>query len=125
MNMTKQASYAVVKPCIEYGQDIGYVEAVLRRELPRLRKEEPRILDGPNYLGVSDLGNSGVELLITAKCDEQNFKDITRFLNRSVLKIFYQYDINVPFPNVTISQLDMENRKTLADLENEKHTPET
>ena len=101
------------------------MEAVLRRELPRLRKEEPRILDGPNYLGVSDLGNSGVELLITAKCDEQNFKDITRFLNRSVLKIFYQYDINVPFPNVTISQLDMENRKTLADLENEKHTPET
>ena len=124
MNMTKQASYAVVKPCIEYGQDIGYVEAVLRRELPKLRREEPRILDGPNYLGVSDLGESGVELLITAKCEEQEIKDLTRFLNRAVLKIFYQYDINVPFPNVTVSQLDMEGRKTLDDLEGEKVPPE-
>ena len=120
LNMTKQASYAFVTPSIEYGQDIDYVEAVLKRELPKLKRKDPRILDGPNYLGVQKLGESGVELLITCKCNEEDFKTLTRSLNRSILKIFYQNGINVPFPNVTVSQLNMEGRKTMADFKEEK-----
>ena len=124
LNMTKQASYAVIMPSIEYGQDIDYVEAMLKRELPKLKATDERILDGPNYLGVQTLGESGVILLITCKCSETDTKDLTRSLNAAILKIFYQYSINVPFPNVTLSQLETDKRKTLADLEEEQTTPD-
>ncbi|MBO5495829.1 MAG: mechanosensitive ion channel family protein, partial [Oscillospiraceae bacterium] len=116
LNMTRHASYAAILPSIEYGQDIDYVEAILGRELPKLRQRDHRILDGPNYLGIQALGESGVTLLIVAKCNEEDIKGFTRSLNRAILKIFYQNGINVPFPNVTISQLDPEGRKTMADL---------
>ncbi len=116
LNMTRQASYAAVSPSIEYGQDIDYVEAVLKRELPKLKAHDSRILEEPNYLGVQSLGDSGVVLLIVCKCNEEDIKGLTRYLNRAILKIFYQYGINVPFPNVTVSQLQTEGRKTVDDL---------
>ena len=96
------------------------MEAVLKRELPKLKKKDPRILDGPNYLGVQKLGESGVDLLITCKCNEADFKGLTRSLNRAVLTIFYENGINVPVPNVTVSQLNTEDRKTMADFVEEQ-----
>ena len=116
LNMTKEVSVAAATISIEYGQDVDYVEAVLLRELPRLKEDNDKILEGPTYLGVSNLGASGVDLMIICKCTEQNVKGMNRYLNKAILKIFYKNGINVPFPNVTISQLDPEGRKTLADL---------
>ena len=116
LNMTKEASLATCTISIEYGQDIDYVETVLRRDLPLLGKANPQILDGPTYAGVSQLGESGVDLLILCKCREEDIKNVSWYLNREVLQIFYRNDINVPFPNVTVSTLDASNRKTVDDL---------
>ncbi len=105
LNMTKEASYAFCRVSIEYGQDIDYVEEVLRRELPGLKEKDARILDGPVYAGVAELGQSGVTLAIWAKCNELNIIGVTRYLNREILQIFNRNHINVPFPQVTVSYL--------------------
>ena len=120
LNMTKQASVAFVTISIEYGQDIDYVEAVLERELPKLKDKNPVILEGPQYLGISKLGGSGIDIAVMAKCSEKDIKRLIRFLNRELLQIFYRSGINVPFPNITVSQLDMTGRRTLADLQDEQ-----
>ena len=54
--------------------------------------------------------------MITYKCSEHDIKGVIRYLNKALLQIFYRNSINVPFPNVTVSQLDMSDRKTVADL---------
>ena len=120
LNMTKETSMAFVEIGVEYGQDIDYVEAVLARELPELKKKNEFILEGPIYAGVTQLGDSGVMIGVWAKCLEQDIKTVTRFLNRELLQIFYRNEINVPFPNITLSQLDMTGRKTIQDLEQPK-----
>ena len=117
LNMTKEASFAVCIPSIEYGQDINYVEEVLRRELPKTREKNPLVLSDPIFLGVLGLGESGVQLLIICKCNEKDIESVKRYLNRCVLEIFYKYDINVPFPNLTVSSLETNKRKTMADLQ--------
>ena len=114
--MTQQVSVAICQIDIEYGQDIEYVEAVLNKEFPAIKAANPMVLEGPTYLGVSGLGESGVSLKIICKCSEQDIKKVTRYLNKSILQTFYKYDINVPFPNVTYSVLDTDNRKTMEDL---------
>ena len=106
LNMTKDASYSLCNIDIEYGQDIEYVEEVLKRELPELKKNNSMILDGPNFAGVNALGASGVTLLITCKCNEEDILMVNRYLKRGVLQIFYRNHINVPFPNLTISSLE-------------------
>ncbi len=119
LNMTKETSVAAATISIEYGQDIDYVEAVLARELPKLREKNHDIIDGPTLLGVSELGDSGISMTVIAWCTEQNVRAMNRFLNKELLQIFYRNNINVPFPNVTISRLDMNGRKTMEDLEKE------
>ncbi|MBR2801930.1 MAG: mechanosensitive ion channel [Erysipelotrichaceae bacterium] len=103
LNMTKETSIASASISIEYGQDIDYVEEVLKRELPLLKDKDPRILDGPDYLGISQLGDSGVSISVIARCSEQDVRGVNRFLNRELLQIFYRNNINVPFPTVTLS----------------------
>ncbi|MBR4163533.1 MAG: mechanosensitive ion channel family protein [Solobacterium sp.] len=115
LNMTKEASLASCTICMEYGQDIDYVEAVLKRDLPALKEKNPMILTGPTYAGISELGDNGIKLLMFCTCNEKDIKIVTRYMNKEVLKIFYNNGINVPFPNVTISQLNTEGRKTMKD----------
>ena len=125
LNMTKETSVAAATIAIEYGQDIDYVEEVLNRELPLLAEKNNAIIDGPTYLGVSELGDSGISLIVIARCSEQNVRGVNRFLNKELLQIFYRNGINVPFPNVTVSHLDMAGRKTMADLPKEPEKEET
>ena len=115
LNMTQEVSWAMTYIDIEYGQDLNYVEDVLNRELPKLRKANPLITGGPTYLGVQNLKDSGVELLVACNCNEQDILSVRRFLNKSVLQIFYDNDINVPFPNVTISTLEKKEEKETFD----------
>ena len=121
--MTKEASVAKSYISIEYGQDIDYVEAVLKRDLPLLSEMNPKILSGPEYMGVSELEDSGVKLMIICKCNESDIWGVTRFMNREILKIFYRNGINVPFPNVTVSQLVSEGRKTMDDFQEAEERP--
>ena len=102
LNMTKEASVARTTIRIEYGQDLERVEQVLAAELPGVRERNPKILDGPTNLGISNLGDSGVDILVICKCSERDVKGVTRYLNREVLQIFYRNGITVPFPHVTV-----------------------
>ena len=111
LNMTQEASWAMTYIDIEYGQDLNYVEEVLNRELPKLRKANPLITGGPTYLGVQNLKDSGVELLVACNCNEKDILGVRRFLNNG---------INVPFPNITISTLDKEEKKSFDELLEEK-----
>lgn len=109
LNMTKQESFASCMISIAYGQDIDYVEEVLKRELPKIGEKEDLILDGPDYLGVKKLSESSVDLVIIAKCKEAYVGKVSRILNKEILKIFYEHKIGVPFPNITISYLEHKN----------------
>ena len=104
LNMTQATSFALCQINIEYGQDIEYVEDVLKRELPAIQKAYPVIIEGPSLYGVNALEDSGVTLLIAAKCKEDDIYTVKRVMNKEVLKIFYKYGINVPFPHVTVTQ---------------------
>ncbi|MBR1986198.1 MAG: hypothetical protein IKG25_08330 [Mogibacterium sp.] len=43
-------------------------------------------------------------VLIAAKCKEDDIYTVKRVMNKEVLKIFYKYGINVPFPHVTVTR---------------------
>ena len=105
INMTKEASYAGIDVGIEYGESLERVEAVLKKELPKVRRRLPAIMDGPFYKGVSALGDSSVVIKIIALCKEQDRIQLSRDLNREIFLIFKQNGINIPFPQITLSYL--------------------
>ena len=93
LNMTKETSVAATTINLDYGIDVNFVDEVLERELPRLREENKKILDGPENLGVSALSDKFYSVTIIARCTERNVRDMNRYLNRAILDILYRNGI--------------------------------
>jgi moderate conductance mechanosensitive channel len=104
LNMTKDYSYVVCDVGIEYGEDLRYVEKVLREEFPNIQAKLPTIVDGPFYRGVSEFGDNAIVIKIIAKCKESDRVQLDRDLRRRILLAFDEHNINIPYPQIVLNQ---------------------
>ena len=112
INQTKELSMAKTVISIEYGKSIPEVEMVIMENLGKIKERIPEIVEGPYYKGVDTLGASSVDLLFMAKCKEEDIYGVQRALNRELKILFDENDINIPFPQVTISNLEESKSKS-------------
>ena len=52
------------------------------------KEQYPAIIEGPYYKGVTALGASGVDLLLVAKCKEEDIYQVQRDMNREIKLLF-------------------------------------
>lgn len=104
VNMTSELSTALVTCDIEYGESIERVETVIKNNLQRMKEAIPDIIEGPYYIGVSELGASGVTLKFIAQCKETKRFQVERDMLRQIKIIFDENNVGIPFPQVTINQ---------------------
>lgn len=104
VNMSNHPSIAICDIAIDYAESIEHVEEVLARELPHIRERvKDKFLEDPQYIGVSELGESGVVVRVAAYIEEEKMGSATRALNREVKMIFDRNGITVPFPQIVVS----------------------
>lgn len=103
VNQTQELSVAKCYVGIFYGDRIEKVEKIIADNLPAIKEKIPAIVEGPFYKGVSELADSSVNLLFVAKCKETDIYQVQRDLNREIKIVFDDNNINIPFPQVTIS----------------------
>ena len=87
---------------IPYSERIEKVEAIIADNLDKIKEKIPAIVEGPYYKGVSELGESSVNLLFLAKCKEDDIYQVQRDLNRAIKIMFDDNGISIPF-----NQLDV------------------
>ncbi len=105
INQTKELSLARAEISIEYGKPIPEVEQVIMKNLDKIKENIPEIIEGPYYKGVNALAASSVDLLFVAKCKEEDLYGVQRAMNRELKMMFDENGINIPFPQVTVSEL--------------------
>ena len=103
VNQTKELSLAKCSVGISYGDRIERVEKIIADNLPKIKEKIPAIVEGPFYKGVSELAESSVNLLFVAKCREEDIYQVQRDLNREIKIVFDDNNVNIPFPQVTVS----------------------
>lgn len=106
VNMTSQLSLAISEVDIEYGESLERVELVIKDNLETIRNNIPDIVEGPFYMGVSQLGASGVKLRFTAKCPEALKFQVERDMNRQIKLIFDKNNIDIPFAQIVVHQAE-------------------
>ena len=105
LNRSTANSVAVTTVSISYGSDLEKVEPVIQAFLPSIREKYPEIfLEDPKYVGVQELGESGVVLKFVASVDEKNVFSAPRILNREIKVHFDKAGIEIPFPQVVVHQ---------------------
>ncbi len=113
LNKTKMDSYATVNVNLPTGESLPYVENVLQRELPNVKKRVPAILDGPFYKGVVELTDSTMTLRVVATCAEKDRGALERSLKREMSILFARNNI-APYV-VTYEHDEEEEKKTVAE----------
>lgn len=103
LNHTKKDSYVLCKVGISYNEDIERVEKVLSKNLPEIKSRIPGLIGELRYSGVLKLDDSSVIIGIGGRCYEGEKRFFIRKLLREILILFRNNNINIPFPQLTIS----------------------
>lgn len=93
-NRTKLDSFANVDVNVTVGEDLPYIENMLKRELPVITERQPMILDGPFYRGPVNLTETTMTLRVVARCSEKNRAALERNLKREMRILFTRHDIS-------------------------------
>jgi small conductance mechanosensitive channel len=102
-NRSRNNSRALTIVGVSYNTDVKYLEAVLREGLPKMYAAHKDLyLSVPVYMGIEELADSGVNLKFYADVKEGNVFAAQRQLNRDLLVLFKEKNIEIPFPQVDV-----------------------
>lgn len=118
VNQTQDLSVAKCYVGISYGDRIERVEKIIADNLPKIKEKIPSIVEGPFYKGVTELADSSVNLLFVAKCKENDIYQVQRDLNREIKIVFDDNNVNIPFPQVTVSYEQSSDEKVSNQVKN-------
>jgi|GEM_PF-1419664 len=84
LNLTQMNSSFGLELEIPAMAPIQQVEEVLRSNLESIGKEIPQIINGPHYVGVTNVTKESATILITAECREESLWSVKLEVNRRV-----------------------------------------
>ncbi len=108
INTTSSLSKAVCDISVSYDEDLEKVEKIITDNLAAIKNNIPKIVEGPYYLGVTQLGDSSVVLRVIGYVQEGDRPSTTRSLNREMKLLFDRNKIVIPFPQLVVYNGDLE-----------------
>ena len=110
VNLSREDNWIFMEIDVAYEEDPRKVEAILLRELPKLKDKIPQAIIPPTYLGMSDYHDSGIAYKIYATCKTPYRFQLERDLRRELYLIMVQNNINIPYTHVEIIQSKEEDK---------------
>lgn len=105
LNRSNQVSRAISEIDIPYETDIEAFELLIPDMMETIYQlHTDKMLKKPEYLGVSNLGPSGVTLKFCVEVEEKNIYSMQRVLNRDLWVFFRKANVEVPFPQLDVHQ---------------------
>ena len=104
VNQTRELSVAKATISMDYGDSIPRVELVIKNNLDKVKAAIPQIVEGPFYKGITSLSESSIDLLFMANCKEEDIYIVQRAMNRELMIMFSENNINVPFPQIVVNE---------------------
>lgn len=104
INYSKNQSVAVVDFGIAYETDVQSVLDILNKELLILKQQFPQIIEDPTVIGVTGLDASQVTLRAIVKTRNEEHYAVERGMRKLIKEILNAHEIEIPFPQVVVSQ---------------------
>ena len=103
LNRSDKLSRSVCDISIPYPTDLEKLESEIPDLLQQIFDAHPDVMKlVPRYLGVQQLGESGVLLRFIVNVDEKDIYSGARLLNHDLLLGFRKLGVEVPFPQVDV-----------------------
>ena len=93
INMTRMNSWCTIEISVSGSESLTQIEDLLNDQLPKIGERIPKIISGPNYLGITSIGRGTMTLSIVAECNEEDYYLVQRSLNHAIQMLFEEYGI--------------------------------
>ena len=103
INLSRKKSVAVSDCSVDYNTDLHKVRELIVSHLSEMKAAIPEIIKMPVYLGVQELGDSGITLRIIANCKEADKFGVTRAMNEYFFNLLNDNGITIPYPQIVVS----------------------
>lgn len=97
-NMSISQMRAMVDIPVAYEENINDVIKVLENTMEKVKKDFQEVVEGPTVLGVSNFGDSEVNIRIVAQTTPMNQWKIERVIRLFVKEAFVENGIEIPYP---------------------------
>ena len=105
LNRSNYTSRAVSTIDIPYETDLEEFEPLVPDMMQRIyEKHADKLKSVPKYLGVAELGASGITLKFVSESDENNVYSAQRAMNRELLVEFKKAGVEPPYPQMDVHQ---------------------
>ena len=102
INYSHSKSLAVVDISISYESDLDEALAVLNKMAESMSSEIPELTGNINVLGVQNLGESSVDIRITAETTPTDNFSVERKIRKEAKLVLEKNKISIPYPQVVI-----------------------
>ncbi|NLD26260.1 MAG: mechanosensitive ion channel family protein [Acholeplasmataceae bacterium] len=109
-NFSKNPSVGVVEIDLDYQENLHRVLGLLEEKIGSLREVFPQILEGPNVVGIINMGPNSQTIRITAKTISEEHYAVERGIYRFAKELFEANGIKGPYQR-TVVYYDKDNRK--------------
>jgi len=107
-NHSRGNMQAMVDISISYDSDINAAMAVLQKKCDEIKELSPDIIEGPNVVGVQNLGTSDVTIRIIAKTANMQQWTVERALRKALKEALDEAGIEIPYPHTTVIHKNVE-----------------
>lgn len=107
-NHSRGNMQAKVEVSIAYEEDIQRAIQVLEKLCSKMAKENDKIVEGPYVLGVEELGDSSINICITAQTKNMEQWGVERQLRQRIKETFDQEGIEIPYLKRVVYQQNVE-----------------
>ena len=117
VNLSREDNTVAIEVEADYDEDPRRDEAVLLKELPKLKDKIPQCIVPPTYIGISKIGDSGIYYKIYATCKAPYRFQLERDMQRELYLIFMNNNIDVPYNCITLYQANTDKFVKATDQE--------
>ena len=88
LNMSKETSWVFINITLSSAQPLDEIAAMLERELPKIGEQNTKIVNGPYYFGINEIGYHWIKISIGTECQQKHVTGMKSYLNDQIYDIF-------------------------------------
>lgn len=102
INFSRNDSIAIVEFGVSYDTNLEKLSKVMETFVVELKEKYENITDTPQFLGVTKLDESSINLRLIAKTKTMQHFGVERNIRRDLVNTLVKNDIEIPFPQVVV-----------------------
>lgn len=102
VNLSRNATAAVVTTCIDYSIPVEQTEQVIQAGLARIKERIPDLADEPAYKGVESMGDNGYVVKVIGSCQENKRFQVQRDLTKELMLVLQEGGVTIAYPQIDV-----------------------